>query len=105
MHISGEFAFVAEVPQTAGPEDSSEGLSEPANRAMPGLVHGAIHRKIGSEGIVIYEARIGRPDDARSYRGAVQDLGKSQWYLPDRALGEAHGPASRRMDAHLPRHT
>ena len=82
MQISGEFAFVAEIPQTAGPEHSASELAEPANRAVPGLVHGAIHRRIGSEGIVIYEARIGRPEDARAYRGALQDLGKSHWYGP-----------------------
>ena len=82
MEISGEFAFVAEIPPTAGPEDSAEELDEPANRAVPGLVHGAIHRRIGSEGIVIYEARIGGPEDARIYRRALQDLGKSHWYRP-----------------------
>ena len=82
MEISGEFAFVAEISQGAKSENSAEELAEPANRAVPGLVHGALHRKMGSEGIVIYEARIGGPENARRYRGAVQDLGKSQWYLP-----------------------
>ncbi len=91
MEISGEFAFVAEIPRTAGPEDSAEGLAEPANRAVPGLVHGAIHRRIGSEGIVIYEARIGGPEDARIYRRALLDLGKSRWYRPIARWGKPTG--------------
>jgi hypothetical protein len=82
MEISGEFAFVAEIPLTAKPEDSAEGLADPANRAVPGLVHGAIHRRIGNEGIVIYEARIGGPEDARKYRRGLRDLDKSRWYRP-----------------------
>jgi hypothetical protein len=80
LEISGQFAFVAEILATAGPEDSV--VAEPASRAAPGLAHAAIHRRIGSEGIVIYEARTGGLDEARMYRRKLQGLDKLRWYRP-----------------------
>ncbi len=50
---------------------------------MPGLIHACIHRKIDSEGIVIYEARAGNDDDVRTYRRALEGhLVKQRWYRP-----------------------
>lgn len=100
MEISGQFAFVAEILLAAGPGDSI--LAEPASRAVPGLAHAAIHRRIASEGIVIYEARTGGPDVARMYRHALQALDNVRWYRPI-ALGEPLRRAARRVDSHLPR--
>jgi quinol monooxygenase YgiN len=47
------------------------------------LVHASIHRRIDGEGIVIYEARIGGTDEARTYRRALEGhLEKQRWYRP-----------------------
>jgi hypothetical protein len=81
--VHGQFAFVGEVPMTTGSHGTSRGLVDSTTRAMPGLVHAGIHRSIDGEGIVIYEARTGGDDDARTYRRALEGhLEKQRWYRP-----------------------
>jgi hypothetical protein len=81
--VKGQFAFVGDIPLTAGAMDAPQGFIETTTRAVPGLVHASIHRRIDSEGLVIYEARIGEPDDAASYRRALEGhLEKLRWYRP-----------------------
>lgn len=66
-----------------GSEGTSQGLVDLITRAVPGLVHAAIHRRIDGEGIVIYEARAGGDDDARTYRRALAGhLINQHWYRP-----------------------
>ena len=76
-------------------------VSEPgaAMRALDVVVHASIHRRIDGEGIVIYEARIGEPDDAASYRRALQEhLEKLRWY---RAIGRWMNPGGVRRVAFM----
>ena len=81
--VQGQFAFVGEIPLTAGAEDVPEGFVATTTRAMPGLVHAGIYRRIDGEGIVIYEARIGGTEDAETYRRALgRHLAKQRWYRP-----------------------
>jgi quinol monooxygenase YgiN len=79
----GQFAFVGEIPLTAGREEATKGFVDATTRAEPGLVHASIHRRIDGEGIVIYEARIGGTDEALTYRRALHGhLEKQRWYRP-----------------------
>jgi hypothetical protein len=56
--VQEQFAFVGEI-QTAGAMDPPQGFIDTTTRAVPGLIHASIHRRIDGEGIVIYEARTG----------------------------------------------
>ena len=77
-----QHAFVGEI-QTAGPMDLPQGLSDTTTRAVPGLIHASIHRRIDGEGIVIYEARTGSPGSTATYRRSLQGhLEKLRWYRP-----------------------
>jgi quinol monooxygenase YgiN len=81
--VQGQFAFVGEISLTAGAEDVPEGFIDTTTRAMPGLVHAGIYRRIDGEGIVVYETRIGGADDAETYRRALGGhLEKQRWYRP-----------------------
>jgi hypothetical protein len=81
--VQGQFAFVAEVPPIAETEDATKGFVDATTYAIPGLVHAGIHRRIDGTAIVIYEARIGGADEARTYRRALQGhLEKMHWYRP-----------------------
>jgi quinol monooxygenase YgiN len=81
--VKGQFAFVGDIPLTAGAMDASHGFSDTTTRAVPGLVHASIHRRIDGGGIVLYEARIGEPEDAASYRRALEGhLEQLRWYRP-----------------------
>jgi hypothetical protein len=81
--VQGEFAFVGEIPLSAASEGLSQGLVNATTRAMPGLVHASIHRRIDGDGMVIYEARTGGDDDVRTYRRALEGhLIKQRWYRP-----------------------
>jgi len=81
--VQGQFAFVGEVPMIAERKRTSQGMVNSTTRAMPGLVHAGIHRRIDDEGIVIYEARTGTDDDALRYRQTLEGhLVKQRWYRP-----------------------
>ena len=83
--VEGQFAFVGEIPLTAEATGPPKAFIDTTTRAMPGLVHASIHRRIDGEGIAIYEARIGGPDDAAAYRRALEGhLEKLRWYRPFR---------------------
>ena len=80
--VRGQFAFVGEIP-LIGVESAPQGFVDTTTRAVPGLVHAGIHRRIDSEGIVIYEARRGEADDAQRYRSGLEGhLEKQRWYRP-----------------------
>ena len=81
--VEGQFAFVGEIPLTGGALGPPKAFIDTTTRAVPGLVHASIHRRIDGEGIVIYEARIGGPDDAATYLRSLEGhLEKLRWYRP-----------------------
>ena len=80
--VQEQFAFVGEI-QTAGAMDPPQGFIDTTTRAVPGLIHASIHRRIDGEGIVIYEARTGGPDSTATYRRSLEGhLEKLRWYRP-----------------------
>jgi quinol monooxygenase YgiN len=81
--VRGKFAFIGEIPMITGSESSSRCLVDSTTRAVPGLIHAAIHRRIDGEGVVIYETRAGGDDDARTYRRVLEGhLANQRWYRP-----------------------
>ena len=70
--VERQFAFVGEIPLTATAIDRPQAFIDTTTRAVPGLVHASINRRIDGQGITIYEARTDGPGDASRYRRTLE---------------------------------